>query len=98
MVVVLSPRAQRERDAIHRRIARQSGAARANETVGKIMQSINLLEQHPDMGRNLEGGDQLLAVPGTYYVVVYHHHPRLETVRVKRLVDGRRIVDALTRR
>jgi len=50
------------------------------------------------MGRNLEGGDQLLAVPGTYYVVVYHHHPRLETVRVKRLVDGRRIVDDLTHR
>ncbi len=38
MMVVLSPRVQRERDAIHRRIARQSGAARANETVGKMMQ------------------------------------------------------------
>ncbi len=98
MVVVLAPRARRERDAIHRYIARQRGAAAANEMIGKIMQSVNLLEHHPDMGRNLEGGDQLLAVPGTYYVVLYHHHPRLEIVRVKRVIDGRRIVDTLQRR
>jgi plasmid stabilization system protein ParE len=86
-------RALKDREQIHAYLA-QISLMHAHRTIAAIQRSINHLEQHPRLGRQIPDrpGERLLVVPRTNYTVAYRlvaqgPHPRIEIMRI---VDQRR--------
>lgn len=93
MEIVWKARALKDREHIHAFLARTS-LAHAYKTIAAIQRSVNHLEQHPRLGRQVDDrpSERLLIVPRTPYGIAYRlivrgPQPRIEVMHI---VDLRR--------